>query len=71
MTLQPIVAEIASQRRAWATVTAPPADHATVVSTLLCRSNPAFIDAIAERERREFEESLRAQVERLRSIRPA
>ncbi|MBV9358426.1 MAG: hypothetical protein JO023_23190 [Chloroflexi bacterium] len=43
----------------------PSAGHTTVVTTPDWRSNSAFIDAIAERERREFEDSLRAQTERL------
>jgi len=52
MTREPIAAELESKT-----------DAAT--SWLAQRSRQALIDAIAERERREFQESLAAQFERL------
>jgi hypothetical protein len=38
----------------------------SVPTTATWRPDPRWIDRIAERERREFEDSLRAQVQRLR-----
>jgi hypothetical protein len=46
---------------------AAPAGYTTALTTW--RTNATLIDAIAERERREFEDSLRAQGERLRRSR--